>query len=323
MFREGQLPQQRVYHGVRFPIVLSPYDSNATFSLIDFTEGIKSHKPWLLSRLHDAGAILFRGFPVISASDFNDVVEAFGFEDHPYLGGTAPRKKVVGRVFTANESPPDQKIHFHHELAYVPEFPNKIFFFCEVEPRSGGETPIILSHVIFERIKERHPKFVQELEEYGLLYVRTIGDDDDVSSSAGRGWKSSFLTEDKNVAEERANKLGMKLEWLQDGVKVVIGPTPAIRYDKTRQQKVWFNSVIGSYTTLQDVEDGLVRQSVTFGNGKSLPGHIIYDCQNILEEECAAIPWQKGDVLLLDNWAVLHSRRSFVPPRRVLASLCK
>ncbi|CAG7881041.1 unnamed protein product [Brassica rapa] len=60
-----------------------------------------------------------------------------------------------------NESPPDQKIPFHHEMAQVPEFPSKLFFYCEVEPNSGGETPLVLSHVVYERMKEKHPEFVR------------------------------------------------------------------------------------------------------------------------------------------------------------------
>ncbi|KAK7837930.1 clavaminate synthase-like protein [Quercus suber] len=39
--------------------------------------------------------------------------------------------------------------------------------------------------------------------------------------------------------------------------------------------------------------------------------------------ESVAFPWQKGDALLLDNWAALHVQRSFDPPRRIQASLCK
>jgi hypothetical protein len=56
-----------------------------------------------------------------------------------------------------------------------------------------------------------------------------------------------------------------------------------------------------------------------------LSGDIIHDCLKILEEESLAIPWQKGDVLLIDNWAVFtkkkiiglffHARRSFDSPR--------
>lgn len=123
-FVETQLPQQRLYDGVLFPSVLSP-NPETQISLSTFTKAIDTQKDYLLSSLHRAGAVLFRGFPVNTASDFNDVVEAFGFEELPYVGGAAPRTNVVGRVFTANESPPDQKIPFHHEMAqvFLSEFP--------------------------------------------------------------------------------------------------------------------------------------------------------------------------------------------------------
>lgn len=317
-FAETLIPQQKHYNhnSINFPLILTP---NFHSSFID---AIKSHKNWLNSRLLSAGAILFRGFPVSTAADFNDVVEAFGYEEFPYVGGAAPRSNVVGRVFTANESPPDQKIPFHHEMAQVPKFPSKLFFFCEVEPKNGGETPIVLSHIIYERMRETHPEFVQELEEHGLLYTRVLGEGDNPNSPIGRGWKSTFLTDDKSIAEQRAAKLGMKLEWLEDGVKTIMGAIPAIKFDESRQRKVWFNSMVAAYTGWEDDRNDPVK-AVTFGDGRPLPADIVYDCLKILEEESVAIPWKKGDVLLIDNWAVLHSRRSFDPPRRVLASLCK
>ena len=82
-------------------------------------------------------------------------------------------------------------------------YPSKLFFFCEVEPASGGETPIVLSHIIYEKMNEKYPEFVEKLEEHGLIYTRVLGEEDDNSSPIGRGWKSTFLTQDKSVAEER------------------------------------------------------------------------------------------------------------------------
>ncbi|CAL0324102.1 unnamed protein product [Lupinus luteus] len=317
-FVEINVPHQKQFNEFQFPTILSLASSHA----LPLTRAVKEHKTFLESLLLKSGAVIFRGFPVNTASDFNDVVESFEYEELPYVGGAAPRTNVVGRVFTANESPPDQKIPFHHEMAQVPEFPSKLFFYCEVEPGSGGETPIVLSHVVYERMKEKYPEFVERLEKYGLLYIRVLGEDDNPSSPIGRGWKSTFLTTDKSVAEQRAEKLGMKLEWLDDGVKTIMGPIPAVKYDEKRHRKIWFNSMVAAYTGWKDEKNDPVK-AVTFGDGQPLPADIVYDCLRILEEECVAIPWQKGDVLLLDNWAVLHSRRSFDPPRRVLASLVK
>ncbi|KAJ3693851.1 hypothetical protein LUZ60_009331 [Juncus effusus] len=313
------LPQQRSFDGVPFPAVLT---SNHPQNLDGFLESIKTNKAKIESHLHSTGAVLFRGFPVNSAADFDRTVEAFGYEELPYVGGAAPRTNVVGRVFTANESPPDQKIPFHHEMAQVPEFPAKIFFFCEEEPNSGGETPIVLSHHIYNKMKEKHPKFVEKLEEHGLIYIRVLGEGDDPSSPIGRGWHSTFMTKDKAIAEERAARLGMKIEWSKDGAKTIMGPIPAIKFDETRQRKIWFNSMVAAYTGWKDSRNDPLK-AVKFGDGSPLPVEVIEDCLRVMEEECVSVPWQKGDVVLLDNWAVLHSRRSFEPPRRVLASLCK
>lgn len=120
----------------------------------------------------------------------------------------------------------------------------------------------------------------------------------------------------------RAAKLGMKLEWIEDGVKTVMGPIPGIKFNQERRQKIWFNSMVAAYTGWKDARNDPVK-AVTFGDGQPLPAEVIHDCLRILEDESVAIPWKKGDVLLIDNLAVLHSRKPFNPPRRILASLCK
>lgn len=92
-------------------------DQPSSASLL--ARSIKARRPYVESLLHKSGALLFRDFGLYTAEEFNEVVEAFGFEELPYVGGAAPRTNVFGRVFTANESPPDQKIPFHHEMAQV------------------------------------------------------------------------------------------------------------------------------------------------------------------------------------------------------------
>jgi alpha-ketoglutarate-dependent taurine dioxygenase len=319
-FAEGKVPEQRVVeNGIPFPQVLQPRLQSDSASLV---EAISKNKAWLEVQLERSGAILFRGFNVSTAADFDAVVKAFDYEELPYVGGAAPRSSVVGRVFTSNESPPDQKIPFHHEMAQVPEYPGKVFFYCEVEPAEGGETPILPSHLAYERMEKEWPEFVQKLLKEGLLYTRVLGEGDDPSSPIGRGWQSTFLTKDRLEAEKRASKLGMRLEWLADGVKTVSGPIPAVKTDELRHRPVWFNSMVAAYTGWEDARNDPVK-AVKFGDGTPLPKEAVMACLQILAEESVSIPWHHGDVLLLDNIAVQHARKSFIPPRRVLASLAK
>ncbi|CAM6118733.1 unnamed protein product [Calypogeia fissa] len=318
----GRIPEQKTFGGLSFPEVLVPSDVSLRKAGAAVAEWVKENKEFINGVLHKSSAIVFRGFGVNSAADFNAFVEALGYPELPYVGGAAPRTNVVGRVFTSNESPPDQKIPFHHEMAQVPEYPAKVFFFCEVEAAEGGETPIVLSHRVYDRMATEWPEFVREIEEKGLIYNRVLGEGDDPSSPIGRGWQSTFLTKDRQEAEKKAAKLGMTLEWLDDGVKSVSGPLPAVKTDESRGRKVWFNSMVAAFTGWEDARNK-PQEAVTFGDGKPLPKEAVLACLQILTEESVAIPWQKGDVFLLDNIAVQHARKAFVPPRRVLAALAK
>lgn len=85
----------------------------------------------------------------------------------------------------------------------VPEYPGKVFFYCEIEPAEGGETPILPSHLAYQRMEKEWPEFVQKVLEHGLLYTRVLGEGDDPSSPIGRGWQSTFMTKDRTEAEKR------------------------------------------------------------------------------------------------------------------------
>lgn len=114
------------------------------------------------------------------------------------------------------------------------------------------------------------------------------------------------------------------MEWLENGAKLGMEPLPAIKIDKSRaeERRVWFNSIMPAYTSQTDARYKL-ENPVIFGDSVPIPHEVVEECEVILEEECVAIPWRKGDVLMLDNYAVQHSRRPFTLPRRVLATFTK
>nr|GEW49451.1 clavaminate synthase-like protein At3g21360 [Tanacetum cinerariifolium] len=93
-----------------------------------------------------------------------------------------------------------------------------------------------------------YPEFIDRLEEHGLIYTRVLGEGDDSLSPIGRGWVSTFMTKYKVMNYLKAGKLGMTPERTDDGVKTVMGPIPAIKFDETSQRKIWFNSMVATYT---------------------------------------------------------------------------
>ncbi|XP_059175090.1 uncharacterized protein LOC131955129 [Physella acuta] len=323
--REDRIPEQKVFDDLVFPLVLAN-DTN----VLDPIQTAKQACDWLASQkaniesqLLKHGAILFRGFPLQSAQDFDDFVTAYGLESLSYVGGAAPRVKVTENVFTANEAPPEKRIPFHHEMAQVPVSPSILFFYCDIAPPCGGQTPLALSNVIYRSMLEKHPQFVRDLEEKKVQYTRVLPEFDDPDTPIGRGWRSTYQTDDRGVAEVRCREQGTSFEWLPDGcLKTVTAVLPAIRVDARTGKKMWFNSIIAAYRGWQDSRNSS-QKAVTFSDGTYMPPHVMDDLDQIFEEAAVDVTWQKGDVILVDNRQALHARREFTPPRRILAALGK
>lgn len=315
-------PQQKNFNGRPFPLILVPKETHIQ-SFEDVLKWIKSDIDKIESLIVNHGALLFRGFPVESPEEFDSFVKSFSYEALPYVGGAAPRKVITGNVFTANEAPPEQLIPFHHEMAQVPTFPSTLFFFCDIAPPEGGETPLVLSNEIYKAMTKREEKFVEEVEETGVVYNRVLPEDDDPTSPIGRGWKSTYQTNDKEEVEKKCKEQGTTFEWLQNGcLRTRTATLPAVRTDERTGQKTWFNSIIAAYLGWEDVRNDR-RKAVTFPDGREMPASAMNSLEEVFETLAIAFKWQKGDVVMIDNKLVLHSRKSFKPPRRILACLCK
>ena len=315
-----EIPEQRQVEGQPFPLVLSPKANDK--SMDDTLAWLASNGDELRERMIHTGAILLRNFPIQSPADFDAVVRAAGFQGMPYVGGAAPRNEVVkGRVLTTNESPPSEPIPFHHEMSQVPNPPAYIMFYCDVPPEQGGETPIVLSNRVYKRFRDISAEFADRLEDTGVRYVRVMPGEDDETSAIGRSWRSTFLTDSREEAEQKMRDMGMDWRWLDnDELYTVTRALPAIRIDRRSGRKTFFNSVVAAYTGWVDSRNDPTK-AVRCGDDTPVDGDVLLQTAQAMKEECVAFKWQKGDILLIDNALVMHSRSPFSGRRSILASI--
>jgi len=321
--KEIHIEEQKSFDEVgAFPLVLAPGSSIHTLN--ELLQWIPENKKWFEEKLLQHTAVLLRGFAVDTAKDFDDVVCAFGYENLPYVGGAAPRKHVTGNVYTANEAPADVSIPFHHEMAQIVNWPKKLYFYGDVIPDSGGETPICVSNEVYKRMLVKHRDFVEKLETLGVKYIRVLPEENDDTSPLGRGWKSTFSATTKEEAEKKCKELSIDFEWLEgDNLKTTSEhPLYPIQVDIRTGKKVWFNSIVAAYTGWNDSRN-VSEKAVHFGDGSPLPRETVYDIRAIMEEICVNHKWQHGDVLLIDNRTAMHARRAFTGNRLIYASLTK
>jgi len=318
-----RIDEDRDVDGVAFPLTLAASEPSQTeaYDLIRWIEGRRDE---IFDYAEKHGAVLFRGFGVDTPDDFAGVVEAFDLDNMPYIGGAAVRNKVAGnKILTANEAPPSEPIPFHHEMAQVPSPPHYLVFCCDIAPAEGGETPIVLSHEIYDWAAANCPEFMAKVEDLGVRYVRVLPEADDPTSAIGRSWKSTYQAETREQAEAAMAEQGTEWEWLDNGnVKTTTAVLPAVRTDERTGQKTFFNSMVAAYRGWVDSRND-PKKAIVLGDGSPVDKEAMDGIADFMDSACVKFRWIKGDVLLVDNRLTMHSRSPYTPPRRILASVAK
>ena len=317
--QEIALDQQQHYEDV-FPLVYASENSLSTLTQVH--KWLGENKERLLEQLSRHGAILFRGLPVNSDSDFDSVIRSFGLKNFTYAESlsNAVRRNRTERVFTANEAPASVSIFLHHEMAQTPVYPSKLFFYCEQAAHSGGATPLCRSDILLQELTKQAPEFVAACLKLGVRYSNVMPNIDDLESGQGRSWRSTLSTDDKSAAEDKLRKLGYQWEWLeQDSLRVTTAVLPAVRETDNGRQ-VFFNQLIAAFRGWKDTRNA-TEKSIRFGDDSAISTQAMAKAIHIGDELSFDIPWQSGDVALVDNFLVMHGRRPFEGQRRVLASL--
>lgn len=314
------IAEQKINNGLPFPYVLD--GSKIKNDKVAFFSWISQNKDILKSLLHSHDAVLFRNFPIQNAEDFEKMLEVAEFPVRDYLGGAAPREKVTNnRIMTANESPPTETIPFHHEMSQVANPPKYIFFCCNIAAESGGATPIVQSHVVYNNFIKEFPEEALNIEQQGIRYIRVMPEETDVKSAIGRSWKETFQCNTREEAEQKMQSMNMEWEWLEgNNLKTITAALPAVRIDEFSQRKTFFNSMVAAYTGWNDSRNK-GEESVITADGKSIDQNMISGVSKLMNEAAVAFKWGEGDVIWINNSTVLHSRETFIGTRKIYASI--
>jgi len=321
LFQTTTLGNAKNFDGA-FPLVLTPAAKDLDH--VSLVAQLSDHKQALLSLLDAHGAILLRDFPVTTDLDFDALVQTMGLDGFTYAESlsNAVRHNRTERVFTANEAPPEVEIFLHHEMAQTPVFPSRLFFFCEQASATGGATPLCRSDVLLQKLDDGLPDFTARCRELGARYTNVMPAAADAASGQGRSWQDTLKAPDKPAAENRLEALGYSWEWLAgDSLRVTTAALPVVRKSRDGRE-VFFNQLIAAFCGWQDSRNE-ARKSICFGDGSEISTTHMERVVALSEEIVFDTPWQSGDVLLVDNFLVMHGRRPFTGTRKVLAALAK
>jgi len=312
------VPGQHEYGGSPFPLAIKAPEGFLSEGC-EWARGVAGE---LSKAAFEHGAVLVRGLPMTSPEDFDAIVSAFNFPNFSYADSlsNAYRINFTPRVFSANEAPSDITIFLHHEMAQTPIYPSKLFFFCQKAAAEGGATPICRSDVLWKRLCEQRPDFAEACRVRGLKYSNVMPAEADESSGMGRSWQSTFSVDTRKDAEARLAKLSYSWEWHPNGDLRATTPVLSAVRDLGDGRASFFNQLIAAFNGWKDTRNDPAR-AITFGDGTPLDSGDVAAASAIADEVTFDIPWQAGDLALVDNYVAMHGRRNFKGTRRVLASL--
>lgn len=117
---------------------------------------------------------------------------------------------------------------------------------------------------------------------------------------------------------------GYEWEWLDsmsNDCKLSSKKLPAVRTAKNGE-KVFCNQLLAVFKGWIDHKNNPTL-CLKYGDNTDIPLSVLEDICLHAPKEVAAIPWQKGDFILIDNELAAHSREPFEGIRKVYACLMK
>lgn len=289
----------------------------------DILKLIELDKNQIEKHLLKYGGILLRGFDIRSISEFNELANMFCTNLFHYVNRSTPRTKLGGKIYTATEYPADKFIPFHNENSYTLEWPSKILFFSVIAAETGGETAIADSRCVYNNIP---PEIIDKFNEKKILYIRNYSEGIDLS------WQEVFQTNEKKEVEQYCCDHSINYEWKSgDPELTTMQICQATIQHPISNENIWFNQAhlfhISSLNEQDRKElikllgkDKLPRNSY-YGDGSEIEETSLDIIKQAYEKERIEFAWQKGDVMILDNMLMSHSRNPFTGNRKVVVAM--
>ncbi len=298
------------------PLIVTPAVDD-----VDLINWAGSNRAYIEKQLARYGAMLFRGFKLSTAPEFERFAQAITpnlFLDN----GEHPRKSVSGNVYTPTFYPPEQKIIWHNENSFNYQWPTKIWFCCVQPAQQGGETTMVDSRRVFAAlpasIKER---FIRK----GIMYMRNYG------RGLGLDWPGVFRTSNKAEIEKHCRASFIEFEWKSENRLCTRAVRPAVVKHPVTGEMTWFNQAQHWHISCLDpltresmvslfAEEDLPRNCY-YGDGSPIEDSVMNEILSVYKHLEVSFPWQKGDILMLDNLLTAHARNPFVGPRQIMVAM--
>ncbi|TSB31516.1 TauD/TfdA family dioxygenase [Streptomyces benahoarensis] len=276
-----------------------------------------AHRAEVLRSVAEHGAVLLRGLGLKSPAAMADTAVALGIEPMVERERFSPRREYQRAVYSSSEWPSDEPICMHHELSYAAEVPAFALFGALAVPREGGATAVADSQEVLYALPD---DLVARFTRLGWQLTRTYRE-------VGVAWSEAFGTDDPQDVDAYCRHALIDHEWLPDGALRTRQRRAAVLSHPGNGRPVWFNQaaflneltldpMVRAYLTDVYGPDSLPFHT-TYGDGTPIPAAAVDVINEAYRAATRSEPWQVGDLLLVDNVRMAHSREAYEGDREI------
>lgn len=292
-----------------FGTTISPA-SNSLISELDLEKVIGIFKK--------SGVVFFSGFDV-DTDKFHQFTSLFGTDYMKYVGGAHKRETINKdgdqtilsvNFYLGSSKQQGFELPLHGEMFYTKSRPTLIWFYCVMPAAEEGETTVCDGAQVYQELSDNT---INLFKKKRLKYVRYY---------PNGIWQERFQTEDLGVVKQFCEESDLNLKIDRDTKAITTEYIyPAILKSRWGELDVFLNSIlIVAWQEENGGKDSLIRLE----DDSKIPNEVMQELKQVTSRLIRPIPWQKGDVVMIDNTRVLHGRKAFSDlQREVYTRMCK
>ncbi|CAM5253802.1 MULTISPECIES: TauD/TfdA family dioxygenase [Streptomyces] len=283
---------------------------------------LADHRETLRATVAAYGAVLVRGSVLPDRAAAIDAARLLLTEPYEEFEGFAPRERYAPGVHSSSEWPSNQPMCMHHEASYALEVPSRLVFACLRAPESGGVTALADSHRV---LADLPAGLVARFELLGWELRRHYNE------LIGVAWPAAFGSRDQAAVEAYCRANAIDFRWDEDGGLRTRQVRPAVLKHPDSGRAGWFNQIaflnewtmdpaVREYLALEFGEDGLPF-TTRYGDGSPIAPETVELINEVYERHTVRVPWRNGDLMLVDNLRMAHSREPYKGSREIVVSM--
>jgi len=232
-----------------------------------------------------------------------------------YEAGANPRDNIEPNVYEVG-APLQAWLHYHHEMAYVGTSTKMLAFLARSAVSNKGQTFVSDNLQATDAILKT--EFGQKLKDLGLCYHRDLTDRDAFAGTEEIGvynhWQKSMLTDDSDVAEQRARDRGLEIEWGPNRLLKTRYYVSAFEYFPQLDRNVLYSSVaddgmwFDAWPKVMHLPYDQRPLKLTFGDLTEMTRDEKRLFVDIYDRYGIRVDWNVGDVVIVCNYRFAHGR---------------